>query len=463
MKIIDDVIKPTDKQREFMRTMDSHMYTLYGGAAGGGKSYILRWSLVYLLINWYQRTKTKGIRVGLFCEDYPALKDRHLSKIMFEFPEWLGKYKDSDHEFTLSASLGSGVIAFRNLDNPSKYLSSEFAAIAVDELTLNDQSVFDFLRMRMRWPGISDVKFIAGTNPGGKGHGWVKNLFIDRNIPQELAKYASQIAFVRAKVTDNPYLPDTYKDNLQTLPEALRKAYLEGSWDVFEGQVFTEWDYTKHVVTPFAIPDSWTRIRSMDWGFTKPYCVHWGAVDNDGTIYIYRELYGCKPNTADVGTQETAVEVANKIKMQEQGEGIVYGVADPAIWAKTGTANSIYEDFYNKEIYWLKAANERIAGKNEVHTRLRDGKVKIFSTCKGIIRTLPTLVYDKKLTRVEDVDTTQEDHPYDCLRYMLMSRPINVKQKTNEPVFALSGGNPINNYKGASTNPIKRYNPLRRM
>lgn len=426
MNIINDLIKPTPRQREFMQVMLDNIYTLYGGAAGGGKSYIIRWTLVYLLIRWFKLTGIKGIRVGLFCEDYPSLEDRQLSKVKLEFPEWIGVYKDKNHELTLSSELGEGVLCFRNLDKPSKYLSSEFAAIAIDELTLNDQTIFDFLRMRLRWPGITDTKFIGGTNPGGKGHGWVKNMFVDGNLPKELEPYRNKIAFVKAKVTDNPHLSQSYIDNLNTLPEHMRKAYLEGSWDIFAGQVFTEFDRDTHVVEPFALPPSWTRIRSMDWGFTKPYEVLWGAVDQDGTIWIYRELYGCKAGMADVGTQETAQEVAIKVKTLEQGEAIVYGVADPACWAKTGhNGYSIYEYFAKEQVYWQQADNERIAGKNEVHTRLRDGKVKIFSTCQGLIRTLPTLVYDTKASNIEDVDTTQEDHPYDTFRYLLMSRPMN--------------------------------------
>ena len=118
--LIKDVIKPTPKQREFMRAVNHHRYTLYGGAAGGGKSYILRWELVYLLLRMYKHTKQKGIRVGLFCESYPALKDRQISKIRMEFPEWLGSYKESTCEFTLTDALGAGAICFRNLDNPAK-------------------------------------------------------------------------------------------------------------------------------------------------------------------------------------------------------------------------------------------------------------------------------------------------------------------------------------------------------
>lgn len=146
-------------------------------------------------------------------------------------------------------------MAFRNLDKVSKYLSSEFAAIAVDELTLNNQTVFDFLRMRLRWPGIDDPKFIAGTNPGGVGHTWVKAIFVDGEIPKELQAYKSRNSFCQSVCKDNPYLPASYLEALATLPDELRKAYLDGSWDIFEGQFFSGWNRDVHVVKPFKIPD----------------------------------------------------------------------------------------------------------------------------------------------------------------------------------------------------------------
>lgn len=385
----------------------THQYLCTEGFIPTHNSYILRWGLVYKLLRWAQQGH-KNVRVGLFCEDYPALKDRQLTKIETEFPPWLGTLKESAHEFRLADRFGGGIIACRNLDDVAKYASSEFAAIAVDELTKNRMGIFDQLRWRMRWPGIDDVVFMAATNPGGIGHQFCRQLWVDRIFPPELEKYADTFQFVQAKSADNPHLSGSYSEMLQTLPEAMRMAYAEGSWDIFEGMVFNEWSASKHIVRPFEIPDSWTRIRCMDWGFSKPYAIYWGAVDYDGVIWIYRELYGSQHNQPDIGTKETAREVAMRVRELEKGEKVHSGVADPACWTKMGTGPSVAEEFDLENIYWEKADNSRLAGKMQFHSRLRDGGIKFFSTCRHAIRTIPQLVYDK--TRVEDVDTDQEDH-----------------------------------------------------
>lgn len=219
------------KQNEAKLASKRFKFTLFGGSVGSGKSRWLRWMMVYWLMEYHAKYQIKGVRAGLFCEDYPSLNDRHLTKVKFEFPEWLGKFNESKHEFTLAPEYGSGIIAFRNLDDPSKYLSVEFAVIGIDEINRNPKATFDMLRSRHRWPGIKDVKFLAGCNPLGEA--WVKNMWVKRMFPPD-EKEQYEFVFVPALPTDNPHLDPSYYKSLESLPETQRKAYLEGNWDAFD-------------------------------------------------------------------------------------------------------------------------------------------------------------------------------------------------------------------------------------
>lgn len=233
----EEIIKFTElsnffpKQIEALEASKRFKFVLFGGSVGSGKSRWLRWSMVYWLIKLFSKYQIKGIRAGLFCEDYVALNDRHLTKIKYEFPAWLGDFNQQKHEFTLKPEYGSGIIAFRNLAEPENYLSVEFAVQGVDEINRNPKSVFDMLRSRLRWPGIKDVKFLAGCNPLGEA--WVKNIWVKRLFPPE-EKEQYEFVFVPALPTDNPYLPQEYYKSLESLPENQRKAYLEGNWDAFD-------------------------------------------------------------------------------------------------------------------------------------------------------------------------------------------------------------------------------------
>src|SRR3990167_7462448 len=219
------------KQTEALNAAKRFKFTLFGGSVGSGKSYWIRWSAVWFLLDYYQRYGLEGIRAGVFCEDYPSLNDRHLTKIKYEFPDWLGTYNESKKEFTLKKKWGSGIIAFRNLDDPAKYLSVEFALEAIDEINRNPKTTFDQLRSRLRWPGIKDTKFLAGCNPLGEA--WVKNMWVKRLFPPE-EKEQYEFVFVPALPTDNPHLPVEYYKSLESLPENQRRAYLEGNWDAFD-------------------------------------------------------------------------------------------------------------------------------------------------------------------------------------------------------------------------------------
>lgn len=426
---LSDLIKPTPKQKEFLIALDKYKYCLYGGAKGGGKSYILRWALVKLLLVWASKKKT-GVRVGLFCEDYPSLKDRQLTKIATEFPPWLGKLGDNAIEgmsFILRPEYGSGVIALRNLDDPSKYASSEFAAVAIDELTKNEKVVFDQFRSIIRWPGIDETKFIAGTNPGGIGHEWVQKLWIRREF-EEGEPEEEKFYFLQAFAKDNPFLSPLYVRQLEGLPEKLRKAYLEGNWDIFEGQFFTEWDREKHTIIPFTVPENWRRIRAIDHGRTKPTCCLWGALDYDGNIVWYREYYAAGVD-ADINAREIA-------KMSA-GERYIATVLDSACFSKTGTGETIAEIYERNGVMCEPSAKNRLAGWALLHEYLRSEgqetpKMRFFTTCLNAIRTLPSLIHDER--RPEDLDTEGEDHAADAISYALQAMHETKSVKPLDPL-----------------------------
>lgn len=226
-----ELAKFLPKQKDAQDASKRFKFVLYGGSLGSGKSYWLRWMMVYWLMKMYAKYNLKGIRAGLFCEDYPSLEDRHLSKVKYEFPSWLGKYNQQRHEFLLAPEYGSGVIAFRNLDDPEKYLSVEFAIMGVDEVNRNPEVTFRELRKRLRWAGIKDVKFLAACNP--RGEAWVKNRWVKRMFPPE-ENEPYEFVFVPALPSDNPNLDASYWKSLESLPEAERKAFLEGDWDSFD-------------------------------------------------------------------------------------------------------------------------------------------------------------------------------------------------------------------------------------
>lgn len=281
--------KFTEKQWLATTTADSHRYTLFGGARGPGKSYWLRWYALRFLLDMAAQGFTNA-RAMLACEDYPSLHERQISKVVVEFPAWIGEYHASRNEFRLAAEFGGGVIAFRNLDNASKYQSSEFALVAVDELTKNSERTFHMLRGSLRWKGFDEVRFVAATNPDAN---WVRDYWIERRFTEELASSADEFAFVPALPDDNPHLPASYWKTLETLPHTLRQAWRYGDWYAgVEDLVYDAFNADNIVDDE---PDAERPVElAIDDGYIDPRAVLFIQKTSTGDVLIFDELYQTK-------------------------------------------------------------------------------------------------------------------------------------------------------------------------
>ena len=378
--------------------------------------------------------------MALFTEDYPTLFDRQISKMQVEFPSWLGSfYLAETKQFRLHRQFGGGVLALRNLDDPSKYQSAEFAAIGVDELTKSDKGVFDFLRFRLRWPGLEHPKFIAGTNPGGKGHAWVKKLWVEQQFPPEMEPLREQFAFIQAKASDNPHLTSAYYDSLKTLPPDMARAFAEGDWNLFAGQYFDIWNEKEHVIQVVDIKPWWPRWISMDWGFAHPTSIHWHTQDGDQT-YTYREFHETRQSEQDIG--EAIIELS-------KGEKLSAFYLSPDAFAKRTSNDTVAQQI--AEVVCksglpgpAQADNDRIGGWRLMYQLLQSGLWKVTRDCPNLIKSMPTLIRDdnslEDVLKVNADENEIGDDAADSARYGLKTRlsprkvpwDVELKAKTAE-------------------------------
>lgn len=445
----DVVWQPQPRQLEFMSRPEDE--ALYGGAAGGGKSD----SLVIEATRQIDIPYYKGLILRKTYPQLTELIEKSQRYYSVAFPQ--ARYNDSKHTWTFPSGAKIVFGSMQHSKDKQNYQGKAFDFVAFDELTHFTYEEYIYLKSRNRANGPGTRCYIRSTaNPGGIGHGWVKDRFITAAKPMTTiwekvkvqhpdgrieTKYSSRI-FVPSSVFDNKILlqndPD-YLARLASMPEAERKALLYGDWDSYSGQFFTEWrdkpehyqdrQWT-HVIDPFEIPDGWKIYRSFDWGYNRPFSCGWWAVDYDGVMYRILELYGCT-KTPNEGVKWTAPQVFNEIRRIEsehrwlKGKNI-QGVADPAIFAADG-GESIAETATKSRVYFTPGDHQRIPGWQQVHYRLAFDDngfpmMYFFNNCKASIRTIPTLIYDEH--KVEDLDTSGEDHIADEVRYMCMSRPI---------------------------------------
>lgn len=453
---------PNKKQAKFFSSKAK--YVAYGGARGGGKSWAMRRKAVMLCMRY------EKLRILLLRRTYRELSENHVRPLVAELA---GYARFNQQEMSFNFPNGSRLV-LGYCDNDAdcmRYQGQEYEVIMFDEATNFLENWIRFISSTLRTTRTDFRTRIYFTcNPGGPGHAYIKRLFIDRNYKDK--EDPDDYEFIAARVYDNKALMDAspdYVKNLEALPSNIRKAHLEGDWNVYSGQVFDEFrddpehyidrKWT-HVIETFTPPANWKIYRAFDHGYSKPFAMTYFAVDEDGRLYELLEIYGCVAGEENVGVKFDVNKIAETVCDVEKSHPYlsgkeIRGIADPAIWQRT-TGVSIAETLAEHGLYFDKGENARIPSIQQVHNRLcfdENGipMIYFFKNCKDMIRTLPTLQYDDN--KVEDVDTDGEDHLFDTLRYMCAANPIrslpNVKErlKMYDPLEADDTMSGVGTYK----------------
>lgn len=430
---------------------------LYGGAAGGGKSYLMRIEAIVAALS------VRGIQVYLFRRHYADLIKNHMDGAS-GFRVLLGEMI-----LAKQVRIREDYIAFGNgakihlchcqhEKDVYKYQGAEINLLLIDELTHFSEFIFKFLRGRVRLgslvipPQVQRIypRILAGSNPGGIGHIWVRDYFINNVEPFTIRPMPDRDGgmlrqYIPAQLADNPTMMASdpfYSAKLMGLGGALAKAMLEGDWDVMDGAFFEKFNTNVHVISEFEIPQHWYRIRSFDWGYSAPFCVGWYAVSDGaewegrylppGALIKYREWYGGTIGK-NTGLRLENDVIARHILKLEDGEKIDDSVADPAIFAQNG-GESIASQMFDNGINFRRADNQRIPGWQQIRYRLAapdNPMLFLFSGCYATIQGLSSLLHDTH--RIEDVNTNMEDHAADETRYACMSRPLTINPVLDFP------------------------------
>lgn len=396
------------------------------------KSWAMRRKFVLLALNY------NGLRLLLLRRTLPELRENHILPLQQELYKF-ARYNGEEKAFTFP---NGSRIKLGYCDTESdiyQYQGQEYDVIGLEEATHFTESQKDFLTTCNR-STRTDFKprMYYSCNPGNIGHQWVKRLFIDRNYRNK--ERAEDYTFVPAKVWDNKILMETnpeYVEALENLPEELRRAHLDGNWDVFAGQYYTEFNRDIHVLEPFDIPDYWTRYRSIDYGLDKTAC-YWYATDDNGRVFCYRELHESNLNLTQAATKIL------ELTPEDEKEKIKYTVASPDLWnRRSDTGLSGFEVMYKAGLKDLmKADNDRINGWRALREYLTPyvdefgdttANLRIFRNCTNLIMNIPLLQHDDK--KVEDASDTPHEitHAPESLRYFIKSRPRLSVKPIKEP------------------------------
>jgi hypothetical protein len=428
-EITQDIIFKANEgpQEDFLAAGETDV--LYGGSAGGGKSY----AMIVDPLRFAHKPAHRALILRRSMPELRELIDKSRELYPKAFPGC--KYREVEKlwNFPSGAKIEFGFLE-RDAD-VYRYQGQAYSWIGFDEIThLPTEFSWNYLASRLRTTDPDITPYMRCTaNPGGVGAHWVKKRYISPAPPNDSFLGADGITrkFIPARLQDNPYLAydGRYEQMLKSLPPAQRKQLLEGDWDVAEGAAFTEFERPLHVIAPFEIPIHWERIKGIDYGYASESCCIWGAVDpSDGTLIIYRELYRKGLLGTELAQLLTEMEISDPMSVR--------GVLDTACWSRTGTTGPTVGETLVRAGHKLRPADKnRIAGKIQIHEYLKlqnsgRPRIQIFNTCPNLIRELQSIPLDKN--NPEDVDTHASDHAYDALRYLVMARP-----RVNDPLSQL--------------------------
>lgn len=425
---------------------------LYGGAAGGMKSYTARWDAYKRLL------AVPGTQALLLRRNYTELIDNHINDAAKECERMKDagipiRYLKDDRRIVVERK-GEDPSWLRfghcqNEGDEEQYLSSNYEVVYLDEAATFSQKQAMAVQSRLRSVLVDQPFFRCMSNPGGAQTLWLKRYFIDRTVSEdEHEDYTpDEWGFIFSQLYDNPYLMDPdgtwtkYARRLKGYGPERARQMLDGDWDAIAGQFFGEFRREHHVQNLGDPGDEVQWIRGMDWGYNQPGVCYWVACLPDGRLYFRHEYWFRQTLVADV-----AREIAKRTE-QLGIKHVRYTVGDGHMFDKTGTGESMAETMARHGVPLLRADNSKGARK-QGWQRLRhwlatapDGRpwMVLHPKCEYLARTLPALVSDDD--DPEDVDTHGDDHGGDAARYIVMSRPSPTRiDPSNQPPPANSWG-----------------------